>query len=581
VAGLFALGLLAMPQVVTLPLVLLLLDYWPLGRISHGSAGRAGISSSDGALRQPIQNSDDRLQRSDSVRNPPFSQRFAPRALQRLVVEKVPFLLLAVAASIGAVLSEATNMATLTSRPIPARIANTLVSYAVYLGQFFWPVGLAVYYPHSHNLPAWQVGGACLVLVLVSAAALLLWRSQPAVLVGWLWYLGTLLPMIGLVQIGAHARADRYTYLPQIGLCIAVVWAVQWAVERLCGDWPSRHWLSGAGGALLAALCMACAWQQTSYWQNSETLWTRTLACTSQNPTAHNGLGAALARRGQIEEAIDHYRKALEIKPDDLEAHVNLGSALAGRGQLDEAIAHFRSALKIKLDDGDAHNSLGLALAGRGQVDEAIAHYRKALEIKPDDAGAHDNLGLALAGRGQLDEAIAHYRKALEINPDDVGAHDNLGLALAGRGQVDEAIVHYRKALGINPDDANAHNNFGIALAGRGQVDEAIAHFRKALEINPDYAEAHHNLGLALAGRGQVDEAIAHFRSALKIKPDYAVAHINLGDALAGRGSLNEARECYQHALDLASARNDKALADVIRARIWPHHSSVPIDHAP
>jgi len=406
VAALFTLGLLAKPTLVTLPLVLLLLDYWPLGRWHPAMSGVAQATAGD-----PGGGGESAL---------------------RLVVEKIPLLLLSVACSVATVLSQAGNIASLDSVPIPARIANALVSCAVYLGQFFWPVRLAAYYPHSENLPAWQVGAACLVLAALSPAALRLWRSHPAVLVGWLWYLGTLVPVLGLVQIGAHARADRYTYLPQIGLCIAVVWGVQWAVERLCGDWPSRRWLSGAGGALLAVLCMACAWQQTSYWQNSETLWTHALACTSQNPTAHHNLGLALAHRGQVDEAIAHFRMALEIKPAFAVAHNNLGNALAGRGHFDEAIAHFRKAVEIKPDYAAAHNNLGNALAGRGQADEAIAHYRKALEIKPDYALAHINLANALAGRGGLDEALAHYQQALGL----ASARNDKALADAIRARI-------------------------------------------------------------------------------------------------------------------------------------------------
>jgi tetratricopeptide (TPR) repeat protein len=532
VAVLFTLGLLAKPTLVTLPLVLLLLDYWPLGRISHRRRSGAGKSSSDGALREPAHNRDEGFHGSDSVRNPPVSsgrgQRLSDRppspACRRapcthgrqdgrgaggegglqsrpaVIAEKIPLLLLSVACSVAAVLSQAGNIAPLESVPIPARIANALISYAVYLGQFFWPVGLAAFYPRSETLPAWQVGGAFLVLVLVSAAALLSWRSQPAVLVGWLWYLGMLAPMIGLVQIGAHARADRYTYLPQMGLCIAVVWGARWGVDRLCGDGPSRRWLYAVGGALPATVFMACGWQQTAVWRNSETLWTHTLACTSRNPIAHNNLGNALAARGQVDEAIAHYRMALEIKPDDVKAHNNLGSALAGRGQIDEAIAHYHKALQINPDDAETHNNLALVLAARGQTDEAIAHYRRALELKPVFAEAHYNLGLALAARGRVDEAIAHYQKALKIKPDYVKAHNNLATALAGRGQVDEAIDHYRKALVIKPDDVKVHINLGDVLAGRGKLDEALAH--------------------------------------------------------------------YQTALGLASARNDSALADVIRARI-------------
>jgi len=409
-------------------------------------------------------------------------------------------LLLAVAASIGALLSEATNMATLTSVSIPARIANALISYVAYLGQFFWPVGLVALYPHSENLPAWQAVGAFVVLAALSGVALMLWRPQPAVLVGWLWYLGALVPMIGLVQIASHARADRYTYLPQIGLCIAVVWGAGWTVERLWGDGPSRRWLSGAGATLLAAGLMASAWQQTAYWRNSETLWTHTLAYTAQNPIAHYDLGNALAGRGRVEEAIAQYRKALEINPDLADAHHNLGLALAGRGQVEEAIAQYRKALEINPDDVKVRNNLGNALAGRGQVEEAIAHYRKALEIKPDDVTTHNNLGAALAGRGQVDEAIAHFRKALQVKPDDVDANNNLAFTLAGRGQVEEAIAHYRKALETNPDFVAARINLGDALAGRGRLAEARESYQKALDL----ASARNDKALAEVIRARI-----------------------------------------------------------------------------
>ncbi len=517
VAALFTLGLMAKPSLVTLPLLLLLLDYWPLARWQagypeHPLAGR-GPGSLDNAC--------------------------ATRSASRLMLEKIPLLMLSASFSMAAVLTQAGNIRTFESVPIPARIANALVSYVIYLGQFFWPVGLAAFYPRSEDLPAWQIGGAFLVLAALSLAAIISWHRQPAVLVGWLWYLGMLVPMIGLVPIGDHARADRYTYLPQIGLCIAVVWGVRWGMERLWGDRLSRHWMCGVAGTLLAGGLMACAWQQTSYWQNSERLWTRALACTSNNGIAHSDLGLALADRGEVDEAIAEYRKALKIKPDNIEAH----------------------------------NDLGLALVARGQVDEAIAHYRKALEINSYYMEAHSDLGIALAGCGKVDEAIYHFRVALALDPEHVDTHYNLGLALAGRGQVDEAIEHFREAVEIKPDFAEAHNNLGLALAGRGEVDEAIEHFRKAVEIKPDYMLAHNNLGGTLASRGEVDEAIDHFRKALEIRPDYVNTHVILGDVLAGRGRLDEALGHYRDALSLASAQKDGPLADAIRERIKLHQT--------
>ena len=491
VVAALALGLMAKPMLVTWPLLFLLLDYWP--------------------LRRPL-----RL---------------------RLVLEKVPLLLLVAASAAVTFLTQRFGGAviSLESVPLPERLARAAVLYVAYLGKTFWPVNLAAVYPRWPMASYWPALGAGVLLALLTAGAL--WgarREQPWLAVGWFWFLGTLLPTIGLVQVGMQVMADRFLYLPQVGLCIAVAWELSWAVQGLCGDSPSQRCLSGVEGALLVAGLMACAWQQAAYWKDDETLWSHTLACTSKNWFAHTNLGNALIGRGQVEEAIAHYRKALEINPD---------YALA-------------------------HNNLGLTLASHGRFDEALVHYRKALEIRPDFAEAHNDLGLALADHGQVEKAIAQYRKALEINPDYADARYNLGTVLAGLGQVDEAIAHYRKALETKPDHARAHNNLANALLGRGQVDEAIAHYRKALEINPDYIDARYNLGTALAGRGQVDEAITHFRKILEIQPEYARAWIGLGDALAGRGRLGEALEHYQKALDVAIAHNDRTTADAIRARI-------------
>jgi tetratricopeptide (TPR) repeat protein len=624
----FALGLTAKPMLVTLPLVLLLLDYWPLGRMSRGQMLSEKPPAPSGRGAGGEGGSQSSAARSDHIG--PIALR---RPLLRLIVEKIPMFILAAASCLATLAAQRDVIQPLQQLAFAGRVANAALAYVAYLGKMLYPAGLAVLYPLPQGPPpVWDVVAAVAVLWAISTAVFVLRRKCPYLLCGWLWYLGTLVPVIGLVQVGPQAMADRYTYLPQIGLCAAVAWGAVHAA----GSWPFRRWPLAAVSALVLAGLMACAWQQSRHWRNGESLWAHTLACTSQNPIAHNNLGNALTARGQVDAALAHYRAALEVKPDDVKALNNLGNALAGRGEVDAAIAQYQKALEIQPDDVDAHNNLALALAGRGQVDPAIAHFRRALEIKPDFGLAHDNLGMVLAGRGQVDAAIAQYRtaleikpddvqafnnlgnalagrgevdaavaqyqKALEIKPDDVDARNNLGLALAGRGQVEEAIAQYQKALEIKPDSAEAHYNLGLALAGRGQVEEAIAHYRRAVEIKPDYVKAHNNLGNALAGRGQVEEAIVHFRhalaikpddvmarynlgnalagcgkveeaighyqKALELKPDFALAHINLADALAGQGRLDEALAHYQRALGLAFARDDKALAEVIRARI-------------
>jgi len=392
---LFALGLMAKPMLVTLPFVLLLLDYWPLGRIGLHTAG---IS-------------------------------------RRVVVEKLPLLALTAASCVVTFFAQGEAISSVEAIPLSSRIANALVSYLAYIRDIFYPVGLAVLYPYPEGgLPIWKVVASSLAVTGISTAALVWRRRFPYLFVGWFWYVGMLVPVIGLIRVGLHSMADRYTYLPQIGLCIAVTWGV----AQLAVSWRYRFRVYGALAALAVLVLIGLAWKQTSYWRDSEALWTRALASTVRNSPAHLNLGLALAGRGQVDAAITHYQKALELKPNSSNAHNNLGLALAQRGQVDEAIANFQKAVEIKPDYANAHQNLGVALEGRGQSDAAIAHYQRALELKPDYPDiTHNNLGSALARRGQLDAAIVHFRKALELRPDYAEARNNLDLALRLRGQPD------------------------------------------------------------------------------------------------------------------------------------------------
>ncbi len=547
-----ALALTAKPMLVTLPFMLLLLDYWPLGRLGPG---REGSEEAGASPRRPW------------------------RRFVRLVVEKIPFFVLAAAVCALTLAAQRGVVKPLAQMPVLWRLANAAVAYVAYVGRMFYPVGLALLHPAPKTAPpAWETVAAVAVLLAITMAAFGARRKCPYVLVGWLWYLGTLVPVLGLVQVGREGMADRFTYVTQIGLSIAFAWGA----AQVAGSSRDRRWGVAAVGALVVAGLMVCAWRQTRYWRDSEALWSRTLACIpAQEPIAHNNLGNVLAARGEVDAAIDHYRRALEIDPGYLEAHNNLGSALAGRGQFDAAIVEYRRALDIDPDYLMAHNNLGNALAALGQSEAAIDEFRKAVKLNSNYAMVYNNLGIVLARQGQLDEAIAEYRKALKLAPDDAHFHNNLGSALAGRGRVDEAILHYRKALEHKPGYAEAHYNLAGALAGQGQFDEAIVHYRSAVEISPGDADAQCNLGGALAGRGQFDEAIVHCRKAVEIKPDYLEAHYNLALALAGRGRVNEAIDHYRKALALASARHDRALADAIRAQIRLYQATAPARSAP
>ncbi len=423
-----------------------------------------------------------------------------------------------------------------------------------YLRLAVWPSELCLDYgwPPASTvaavlLPATVVGG------LLAATVWALPKRSAWGFLG-VWFFAILAPTSSFVPLGQAAFEHRM-YLPLAAVVTGLV-AGGWVLgQRLVEEGRislSTSQMIGALSVMFAAIALGIITFRRNLDYHSEvSIWQDAVAKAPGNERAHYNLGAVLVGCQRSDEAIVHFTKALEIKPDFAEAHYNLGLALANRGQTDEAMAHYRKALEFEPDYMEAHNNLGVALAGRGQDDEAILHYRKALQIKPDYASAHNNLGFALAGRGQTDEAMAHYRKALELQPDYAQAHYNLGMALAGRGQIDEAITHYQKALEVGPDAAEVHYNLGMALAQRGQGDDAIVHYRKALQIKPDYAETYNNLGVALGGKGRLDEAIAHFNKALKIKPDFADAHSNLGIALAESGRFDEAIIHFNKALQI------------------------------
>ncbi len=427
----FVLGLMSKPMVVTLPFVLLLLDYWPLKRFTQPGG------------------------------------RLVP---WHLIAEKVPLLALSGATCVVTLFAQKEAIAPL---PLSLRIGNALVSYVAYLGQMIYPAGLAVYYPYPENgLPLWKIVVALVLLLVISAGAVAARRKQPWLVFGWLWYLGMLVPAIGLIQSGLRARADRYTYLPQIGLYLLLTWAV----GDFTVSWRHRRQILGVAAFGVIAALMVCAWKQASYWRNNESLWTRTLACTSGNYVAHNELGNILLQRGRVDEAMVHYQQALQIKPDSVEACYHLGNALFQKGNLDEAIAQYQQALQNKPDFAEACYNLGNTLFQKGRVDEAMVYFQKALKITPDFAEAHINLGNALLQKGRVDEAIAQYQQALQITPDNAKAHNNFGSALLQKGRLNEAITHYQKALQITPDNAAVRSNLDNALLQKGRVDEVITH---------------------------------------------------------------------------------------------------------
>jgi len=398
----FAMGLMAKQMLVTLPFVFLLLDYWPLKRFSIAPASQRNLSS-------PGSNS-----------------------LRFLLWEKAPLFALSAAASAVVYIAQHTGGATASFDAIPfiTRLQNAVISYLIYILKTAWPINLAVFYPYPETISFWTTAGSVAVLLAITAAVLFKGRKFPYLPAGWLWYVGTLIPVIGLVQIGAQANADRYTYLPMIGLLILTVWGASDLATRLK---LGRILTLSAAGAVLAVLTIA-GYNQASYWRDSITLFTRTIAVTQNNWMAHNSLGSALKDAGRLEESFESYRKSIRIRPYFVEAHNNLGVALNAAGRRQEAADSFRTALSLKADYAEAHDNLGVVLAQQGMLSEALQHLTRALELRPLNAKAHNNMGNLLSMMGKRDDAISHYSEALRINPGHKGARKNLERLMQNSG---------------------------------------------------------------------------------------------------------------------------------------------------
>jgi len=484
----FTLGLMSKPMLVTLPFVLLLLDFWPLQRFR--------------------------------------SSALAPRPSfpWRLLAEKAPFFVLAVASSVVTFIAQRHGGAVSTSLTIGERIANALVSYIRYVGKMLWPVDLSVLYPHPGHWPAWEVVVSAVILLGISAVVISLARTRPYLAMGWLWFCGMLVPVIGLVQVGIQSMADRYTYLPLIGLFIMLVWGIAELV-------PARPWrvqVLAIGCVSVLAACGLLTVRQVQIWRDSAALFGHAVRVTRDNYLAYNNLGYYLSGQGKTAEAMENYRMSLKINPAYEDALNNLGYALAGQKKFLEAIPLYEAALRVRPNQAEVHNNLGNALSETGRIDEAIQHYLIALKQNPDHADAHNNLGIALAMKGRLNEAIPHFQAAIRANPKYASAHSNLGNAFAVQHKLDDAIREYREALRLKPEDAQAHNNLGNVLAEQGKMAEAIEAYREALRLNADNPEANYNLGMVLVGEGKLEEARARFIEALRLKPDYAEARRRL-----------------------------------------------------
>ena len=413
---LFILGLMSKPMLVTLPFVLLLLDFWPLERWKKGLTPEANKPVQNGAV--PLKKKRKQRKATSFVEKNVATSAGSSAPIGYLFREKVPFIFFALMFSIITIWAQNKGgavVASLERFPFSERLSNAIVSYVSYLGKTFWPVDLAVFYPYEHAFSAGGLLGAVLILLVISIIAIYFVKKAPFFLTGWLWYLGTLIPVIGLVQVGRQSMADRYMYLPSIGIGIIIIWGLAYLLPQE----KIRKFILVPTAAIVLVILSFLTWQQCGYWKNSITLFEHTLQVTKNNYLAHTNLGIALAADGKIDQAMAHYDAALKIEPNYDNAHYNLGNIYMRQGNNEEAIKHFQEAVRLTPKYFPAHNNLGVLFEKQTKYQEAIAHYRQAFLLKPNNPGINFNLGVALSRSGKLKEAIEYLRMSVYLNPND------------------------------------------------------------------------------------------------------------------------------------------------------------------
>jgi tetratricopeptide (TPR) repeat protein len=539
----FCIGLLAKPMLVTLPFVLLLLDYWPLKRI---------------VLGQPA--GDNQL------------------PAMGVMMEKIPLLglsLLSIYVSSASVQGMG-NVMTLHSRPLTLRISHATVSYLKYIAKMIWPQNLAVFYPFPDKIPLWQFTAALTVLMVVTLAVFRERKRRPYLGIGWLWYLGTLMPVIGLVQVGLWpAMADRWAYIPSIGIFLMLAWGVP-------DLWKRRRFSQPALAATLTVVIsagMVLTWIQVAYWKDSFTLFQHALKVTSKNYIADNILGIELKNQGKVDQAVTHFKTAVKIKPSYALPYYNLANSLELQGETAQAIKNYEQAIRLSPDLASAHNNLGVLLEKQGQLNEAVAHFKAVLELNAEDAGIHLNIGNVLVKQKKYDAALEHYHAALGMDPENADIYYNLGIAFNRQGKTEEAIRQFSVALKNNPDFAEAHYNLANVLVKKGRLDEAIEHYRKALAQKPDYIEVLNNLAFVLAVQKKYENAVDVLKKWVTLEPDNPKIDYNVAGLYARQNEISTAikwlatafqkgyRNCslIQTDPDLENIRDEPGYSDLLK----------------
>ncbi len=545
----FACGLMSKPMVVTLPFVLLLLDFWPLQRLTNGT----------------------------------YRTNWMDGALRRLSLEKMPFFALSFAACAITYIVQKHGGAVVVNDPMSIRASNAFWAYERYIAKTFWPTDLSIVYPYVRRGLVLLGIGSALLLVVCSIAFIALARRWPYLFTGWFWFLGTLVPVIGFVEIGPASMADRYTYIPDIGLFILVTWALANFIQRkalqlsIKYGYPGRdRWIISRSQPFVStfvacALLAACFWLthiQISYWRNSVTLFTHAIQVTTNNAVANACVGQALDVDGRDPEALKFCQEAVRIDPQYPAGQFFLGQVLWKLGHPDEAFNHLNLAAKSAPENSGFQYNLGKFLFEHGKTDEAIARFRAALKDDPDFAEAHNALGKAFLQQGDSESAYDELFHAVALDPDNAQFHYDLGTVLLNGSQPEQAVAQFSEALRLKPDFVLAHENLAVALASQGNMADAIAEFDKAVQLQPNDPEAHSNLGLAYLNNHQPALAAEQFSEELRLAPNEPKGHYRLAQALRDQNELAKAVQEYRETLKLSPGFADakKELDEILAA---------------
>lgn len=513
--GLFILALLSKPMAVTLPVVLLLLDWYPFERIR------------------------------------------SLKTFRTAVIEKIPFITLSFISSIVTILAQKSGGAVKSAQVVPllSRPFVAVQSLVMYLWKMIWPMNLVPFYPYPNGISLFSFKYLALLglVAAITAACIIMVKKQKIWLAAWGYYVVTLVPVIGIVQVGDQSMADRYTYLPSLGpflllgLGAAVLYNAATSLE------PARWMTKSAVVAVALGVLLSLSYlteRQIRIWKNSFVFWNYVIdAGSARGPVPYINLGLAYEEKGLIDQALERYLIAVRLAPGDVDAHNDLGAAYQKKGLTDQAIEQYWIALTLNPDGLDAHNNIGVAYQKKGLMDQAIEQYQITLSLAPDDGDAHNNLGVAYEKKGLLDQALDHYKFAVKVDPDNTQFRNNLGSAYEKKGMIALAIEQYLVILRSKPESAPAHAKLGSAYLKNGSIDKAIEHYQAAIRLNPADFDSSTNLGVAYQEKGSIDQAVEQYKIALSLRPGSPLVHNNMGTVYGKLGMTDRAIEHFQMAV--------------------------------